>query len=109
MLRYTLLAVWSILPPRWFLAAASAGTYVFFSVFFTCMTVVVVVIRMIPLDAPHATEAYDSMGDAYRNCCILTGGAALSFWIALVVGSLAGQWRASRWHQSDMFPPSDAE
>lgn len=73
------------------------------------MTVVVLVIRMIPLDAPHATEAYESMGDAFRNLCILMGGAALSLCIAILAGCLAGQWRASKWHEPNAIPPSDIE
>ncbi len=103
------MAVWSIVPPRWFVASATAGMYVFLAVFFTCMTVVVMVIWMIPLDAPHATEAYDSMGDAFRNLCILMGGAVLSFCIAILAGCLAGHWRASKWQEPDAIPPSDIE
>lgn len=109
MLKYTLLAGWSLVPPRWFFASAAAAIFAFASVFSTSMSIVFLVIWMIPPAVPHPTEAYEGIGDALILHAILTGGAVISFCLAIVAAFIAYLWMASRWHKSNVVSPSDAE
>lgn len=80
---------------RW-LWAVTVGLLAFLASWFVGVAVVVLIIRLIPPDVPHPTEAYEGIGDYYRAMFLFYLGTGLSFLVAVVVGVAVSMWVAYR-------------
>lgn len=80
---------------RW-LGALTAGLLAFVGSWVTGVVVTVLVIRQIPPEVPHPTEAYEGFGDAMRALVLFYLGAGMAFLVAVVVGVAVSTWVAYR-------------
>ena len=89
-------AVWGVLPPSWAVASLVAGLFAFAGSLVTGLVVTALIVRAIPPEVAHPTEAYEGFGDAIMAIFRFAVGAALSVCVAFVVGLLTGE-RVAKW------------
>ena len=96
MARLAAVAVWGVLPPRWAVASTAAGLLAFAGTLAAGVVVTVLIVRAIPPEVPHPTEAYEGFGDGMMALVRFCLGAGLSLIVACVVGVVTGSWVAAR-------------
>jgi hypothetical protein len=106
MRRLVAVAVWSVLPPRWAVASVTAGFLAFVGTLATGVLVTVLIVRAIPPEVPHPTEAHEGFGDAMMALVRFCFGAGLSFLVACIVGLVTKSSLASRWSRAVPPPQS---
>ena len=99
MSRLAALAVWSVLPPRWAVASLAAGLLAFAGSLLAGLVVTILIVRAIPPEMSHPTEAYEGFGDALLAMFRFVIGATLSVSVAIVVGLLTGG-QVAWWYES---------
>ena len=97
MLRLVGSAMSCVLPPRWAVASLAAGLLAFAGTLLAGLAVTIVIVRAIPPEAAHPTEAYEGFGDALMSLIRFVIGVTLSVSVAIVVGLLTGQSVAQWW------------
>lgn len=89
--------VWGVFPSRWVVASVAAGLLAFAGTLAAGLAVTLLIVRAIPPEVPHPTEAYEGFGDAMTALFRFYLGAVLSLLVASAAGLLAGNRVASRW------------
>jgi hypothetical protein len=97
MARLAAAALWGVFPPRWAVAAVTAGLLAFAGTLAAGLAVTVLIVRAIPPAVPNPTEAYEGFGDAMMAQFRFCMGAGLSLLVACITGCMTGDWAASRW------------
>jgi hypothetical protein len=101
-------ALKAALPPRWLVGSLAAGFSAFAGVFLLGAFVTLTVVRLIPMEVPHPTEAYEGFGDYMRKMIYFWMGISVSTIVAGWVGGGVGIWTGLRLRSRLIGTSSDA-